>query len=80
VATVSTAGALSEPIWARADAVALPATGDHAAFGDAVATLLRDPRARAALAARGAETYRRHFSLEQTVATLRGAPVGAAGG
>jgi glycosyltransferase involved in cell wall biosynthesis len=74
VATVSTAGALTEPIWSQANAVALPASGDHAAFGDAVAALLRDPGARASLASRGADTYRRHFSIDQTVAALRGAP------
>lgn len=78
VATVSTAGLLTEAIWSRVDAVALPASGDHAAFADAVAALLRDPRARASLASRGAETYRRHFSIERTVATLRGAPAGIA--
>ena len=74
VATVSTAGPLTEPIWSKANAVALPPSGDYAAFGDAVAALLQDPRARASLASRGAETYRRHFSIEQTVAALRGAP------
>lgn len=74
VATVSTAGSLTEPIWSKANAVALPPAGDYAAFGDAVAALLRDPRARASLACRGADTYRRHFSIEQTVAALRGAP------
>lgn len=78
VATVSTAGVLTEPIWFQARAVALPACGDHAAFGDAVAALLQDPRARASLASRGADTYRRHFSIEQTVAVLRGAPARAA--
>jgi glycosyltransferase involved in cell wall biosynthesis len=72
VATVSTDGALTERIWSKTDAVALPACGDHAAFGDAVAALLRNPRARASLASRGADTYRRHFSIEQTVAALRG--------
>lgn len=80
VATVSTAGALTEPIWSEANAVALPAAGDHAAFADAVAALLRDPRARKSLASRGADTYQRHFSIEQTVATLRGTPHGVAGG
>ena len=78
VATVSTTGFLTVPIWSQASAVALPASGDYAAFGDAVATLVRDPRARASLGFRGADTYRRHFSIERTVAALRGAPAGAA--
>lgn len=78
VATVSTAGFLTEPIWAKADAVALPASGDYPAFADAVAALFQDPRARASLGCRGADTYQRCFSLEQTVAALRGARPGAA--
>lgn len=77
VATVSTAGFLTEPIWSRTDAVALPAAGDHAAFADAVAALMHDPPARASLACRGADTYTRYFSIEQTVTALRGAPAGS---
>jgi glycosyltransferase involved in cell wall biosynthesis len=76
VATVSTAGALTEPLWNESGAVALAPVGNAAAFAEIVATLLGDPRARAALGCRGAQTYRQQFSLEHTVAALRAAPVG----
>jgi glycosyltransferase involved in cell wall biosynthesis len=78
IATVSTLGFLTEPIWTQSGAVALAPTGDVAGFADAVARLLQDPAGRAALGDRGAQTYRDRFSIEHTVAALRAAPAGAA--
>ena len=75
VATVSTTGLLTEPVWSATRAVALVPVGHCTGFAETVGALLSDPAARAALAQRGAQTYRASFSIEHTVATLR-APTG----
>jgi glycosyltransferase involved in cell wall biosynthesis len=77
VATVSTSGFLTETVWTDSRAAALAPTRDAEAVAELVATLLGDPEARAALACRGAQAYRQHFSIEHTVAALRTAPAGA---
>jgi glycosyltransferase involved in cell wall biosynthesis len=74
VATVTTSGALTEPVWSETGAVALAPAGDARAFVDAAATLLRDADARAALGRRASAAYAAHFSMEHTIAILRGAP------
>jgi glycosyltransferase involved in cell wall biosynthesis len=71
VATVSTAGALTERVWRDTGAVALAPAGDVAACVACVAGLLDDDPARASLAARGESTYAARFSMPHTVATLR---------
>ena len=73
VPTVTTTGALTEPIWADSRAVALTPVDDPAAFADAVARLVADKTVAQALGRRGAETYERNFSLERTLAVLRAA-------
>lgn len=78
IPTVTTTGALTEPIWSESSAVALVPADDPAAFADAVATLVSDRAAAQALGRRAAEIYERHFSLERTVAVLRGRSVPAA--
>lgn len=77
VPIVTTTGALTEPIWAESEAVALTAVDDAAAFGDAVARLVADKHAAQALGRRGAATYERNFSLERTLLVLRTAPAPA---
>jgi len=74
VATVSTSGTLTEPIWKDTGAVALAAVSDRAAFARTVARLLDDPDARRLQAAQGAHAYARHFSMPHTIAVLRGSP------
>jgi len=74
VPTVTTAGALTERIWAESRAVVLAPADDAAALADAVAGLLSDAPAAQALGRRGAEVYERHFSLARTVTVLRAAP------
>lgn len=74
VATVSTTGTLTEPIWKDTGAVALAAVSDRAAFARTVARLLDDPDARRLQAAQGAHAYARHFSMPHTIAVLRGSP------
>jgi hypothetical protein len=73
VPTVTTAGVLTEAIWTATGAVALAPAGEAAAFVERTAALLDDPPSRAALGARGRAAYAAHFSMEHTVATLRGA-------
>jgi hypothetical protein len=73
VPTVTTTGALTEPVWADTGAVALVPAGDAAAFVDAVDVLLRDSAARDALGRRASATYAARFSMDRTVAILRGA-------
>lgn len=72
VATVTTAGTLTEPLWKDSGAVALAPAGDVAAFVDATARLAADADARAAQGRRGAQAYADHFSMEHTIAILRG--------
>jgi len=74
VATVTSSGALTEPVWAETGAVKLAPVGDPPAFACAIDALLRDPVAREALARRGAEVYATRFSMPHTIAILRGAP------
>ena len=77
IATVSTAGPLTERIWVESRAVALAPVGDVTAFADQVALLTRDAAAREALGRRGAQLYADRFSIERTVAVLRGAAAAA---
>ncbi|HEX6464187.1 MAG TPA: glycosyltransferase [Vicinamibacterales bacterium] len=68
---VTTAGALTEPVWAESGAVRLASARDPASFVKVVATLLRDRQAAAALGRCGAEIYDRYFSLRRTLEILR---------
>lgn len=71
VATISTAGELTEPIWRETGAAALVPQGDVDAAVAQIRRLLDDRHARDAQAKRGAEVYRSHFAMELTVARLR---------
>ncbi len=75
IATVTTSGELTEPVWTECGAVRLVPAADAPAFADAVAALVRDPAAARALGRRGADIYAARFSLERTIAILRGATV-----
>ena len=77
VPTVTTTGALTEPVWVESGAVRLASVGDTDSFVRAVATLLSDSHAAASLGRRGADAYDRHFSLARTIETLRGASAAA---
>ena len=77
VATVSTLGDLTEPVWRETGAVRLVAPRDAAAAAAAVAALIGDPPARRALGASGRAAYEAHFSMEHTVARLRAAAAAA---
>jgi glycosyltransferase involved in cell wall biosynthesis len=73
VATVATAGSLTEAVWRDTRAVTLVPQGDVDAAVAELRRLLDDRQARSAQAARGTETYRTHFAMELTVARLRAA-------
>jgi glycosyltransferase involved in cell wall biosynthesis len=76
-ATVTSRGFLTEPVWDASGAVRLAAASDAPAHATACARLLSDEPDRRALAARAAEAYDLHFSMERTLDTLlsEGAPV-----
>jgi glycosyltransferase involved in cell wall biosynthesis len=73
VPTITTSGALTETVWAESGGVRLAPAGNGPGFAEQVAALLRDRGAASALGRRGAETYVQHFSLQRTIAVLRGA-------
>lgn len=70
---VTTAGHLTEPLWAEQGAVALVDVGDPAQFAATAEELLRDRDARGRLGARAREVYDAHFSVSRLVHTLRAA-------
>jgi glycosyltransferase involved in cell wall biosynthesis len=71
VATISTAGALTEPVWRETGAVTLVQQGDIDAAVAQIRRVLDDRQARATQARRGADVYALHFAMELTVARLR---------
>jgi glycosyltransferase involved in cell wall biosynthesis len=76
---VTTAGRLTEPLWAESGAVALVPEGDAAAMAKAVRRLLGDARERARLGAAARALYQGRFDVRQTVAALRSRTAGGAG-
>jgi glycosyltransferase involved in cell wall biosynthesis len=70
VATVTTDGALTEPVWAATAAVALVPAGDAGAIAAAAVALLQDADARVALGEAGRRAYDTHFALDRTVDVL----------
>ena len=71
IATVSTAGPLTERVWRETGAVVLAPQGDTDAAVAQIRRLLDDRTARRAQAERGGDAYERHFALELTLARLR---------
>lgn len=70
VATVTSSGFLTEPIWSEGSPVRLAPAGDADAHADAVGTLIRDAGARSELASRGRALYDAQFSIDRTVDAL----------
>lgn len=71
VPVVTSAGPLTESVWAQSSAVALAPAGDVAALVEIAARLAGDRPARAALGARGRELYDGRFALDVTIARMR---------
>ncbi len=77
---LTTSGALTEPIWAEAGAVALVPAEDAPAFLRRADALLDDPAARLALGEAALALYDARFAVERTVALmLRDAQASAVG-
>jgi glycosyltransferase involved in cell wall biosynthesis len=73
VATVTTLGSLSEPMWRLAeDAVELAPAGDEAAIVARCQRLANDPARRLALGPAARAFYDRNFSIDRTLRTLVG--------
>lgn len=70
-AVLTTAGGLTEPLWAQSRAVALVAADDAAAMGAALARLIDDAPERARLGAAAGALYAERFDLAHTIAALR---------
>lgn len=68
---LTTTGLLTERVWMETGAVVFEPAGDTTAFVRAARALLANSDRRAALAARGARTYRDRFALAHTVDKLR---------
>jgi hypothetical protein len=71
VATVSTDGALTEPVWRTTGAAALVPQGEVNATVAQIRRLLDDRGIRAGQGQRGLDVYRSQFALELTIARLR---------
>jgi glycosyltransferase involved in cell wall biosynthesis len=71
IATVSTAGPLTEPVWRDSGALVLAPHGDTETAVAQIRRLLDDRTARTAQAERGADAYERYFAIERTLARLR---------
>ena len=70
-AIVTTAGWLTEPMWAEAGAAILAPVDDPHALAAAAATILFDVSQREAVGRRAAELYDARFHLRHSVAALR---------
>jgi glycosyltransferase involved in cell wall biosynthesis len=71
VPIVTTAGALTEPLWAETGCVALVSVNDWQRLAEESLRLLSDDRARRDLASRGRDVYARQFDLSHTICALR---------
>lgn len=70
-AIVTTAGALTEPLWAESGAVEIAPAGEFTALGAAASALLDDEPRRARLGREALALYRDRFALRHTIAALR---------
>ena len=68
---VTTAGWLTEPMWAEAGAAVLAPVDDPHALAAAAATILFDVSQREAIGRRGAALYEARFDARHTIAALR---------
>jgi len=74
VPVVTTRGHLTEPLWDATGSVVLVDVNEPRRLGAETLRLLADGDERSRLAARGRDTYDRHFHLSHTIGALRGAP------
>lgn len=72
VPIVTTAGELTEPLWAESAAVSLAPAGDVTAFVNETRALLTDETKRLRLSAAARTLYEERFAIERIITTLRG--------
>lgn len=70
-AVVTTAGALTEPLWAEAGAVATASACDHDALYDQMRRLVDDECFRSRIASADKQLYDERFALRHTIEALR---------
>jgi glycosyltransferase involved in cell wall biosynthesis len=68
---VTTAGALTEPVWAQSEAAALVPAGNVPLFLAAVDDLIADATKRTAMALRARKLYMERFDIRHTIHQLR---------
>jgi hypothetical protein len=68
---MTTAGALTEPLWSKNGAVALVACDDKTAMGTTITRLMGDAGERARLGTAGGALYAERFDVTHTIAALR---------
>lgn len=73
LATITTSGELTEPLWSKSGAVVMAPAGDSEAFVEAALGILECAEKRASLGENGAKFYHRNFDIRHIVALLRGA-------
>ena len=71
LATVTTTGELTEPLWSKSGAVALAPAHDSDAFVEAALEIMHSREKRAALGQNGREFYRTKFDIQHIVEQLR---------
>jgi glycosyltransferase involved in cell wall biosynthesis len=71
IATVTTTGELTEPLWSKSGAVALAPAHDSDAFVESAREILENLEKRQALGANGREFYQRNFGIQHVVEVLR---------
>jgi glycosyltransferase involved in cell wall biosynthesis len=69
---VTTAGALTETVWADTRAVAMASVSDVASFVRTTRLLLANTAEQEALGRRGEAVYRKRFAIEHTLTQLQG--------
>jgi glycosyltransferase involved in cell wall biosynthesis len=71
VPIVTTSGRLTEPLWAKSEAVAMAPVEDLSSLVERAARLLPDAAARQRMSAAALSLYSQRFDVERIIATLR---------
>ena len=73
IPVITTAGRLTEPLWAETGCVVLADVNDARTLATEALGLLSDDRQRRALGERGRDVYASHFDVSHTIGALRAA-------
>jgi len=72
LATITTSGELTEPLWSKSGAVVMAPADDSEAFVEAALGILESVEKRASLGQNGRKFYQRNFDIRHIVELLRG--------